>query len=531
MFGGEGIEMKVVYFVIWMCLLAACTTQRGSDADGDTAMVDTIAALPDTVYSSAARLKVKILRFDTITDGFLHDLTDPYLSANGIFTFRGNLLRNADYAGTVSGTPSRVEQVWKFKTEFDRTHTRYGTWGGGTGWTGQPLLAHWSDSIRMRFDNRSTGMTAAAPATEVIVASLCGNVYFIDYETGTASRTPLPTDNPIKGTPSLDPKRVGNLYVGQGIPATHPFGHMAFDLYSHTRSFFMGDDHDSWKRWWAFDSSPVRVDQFLFWPGEDGVIYKYLVHPDGSLSIHTKLLYSVKGGIAAGVENSLCVYRNYGFFGDNFGNILCINLNTMQPVWHYDNHDDIDATIVCEIDTTTDTPYIYTGCEVDRQGDEGTCYIVKLNALNGNLVWQQTINCHKYSDGDKHFDGGMYGTPLLGGGDCAHLLFANICQSENTEGKRGGELVAFSRADGSIVYRTPLKFYSWSSPVAFYNEQGQLFIFTADSKGNVYLLRGSTGEILFTQRMGNIFESSPAVNGSDVVIGSRGTEIYRFHIQ
>ena len=57
-----------------------------------------------------------------------------------------------------------------------------------------------------------------------MVGSLCGKGYFINYQTGKASRKPLDLGNVVKGTMSLDPELM-NLYVGQGVPRQPgPFG-------------------------------------------------------------------------------------------------------------------------------------------------------------------------------------------------------------------------------------------------------------------------------------------------------------------
>ncbi|MDD4395776.1 MAG: dehydrogenase, partial [Bacteroidales bacterium] len=76
----------------------------------------------------------------------------------------------------------------------------------------------------------------------------------------------------------------------------------------------------------------------------------------------------------------------------------------------------------------------------------------------------------------------------------------------------------------------PLKHYAWSSPVAIYNEKNELFIFTGDTAGNVYLIDGKSGKIITTRYIGNNFESSPIVIDNHVVIGSRGREIYKLSI-
>lgn len=496
---------RILFFAAFVTLIASCG-QRAEKAENDDSIVEIQEPqmLPDTMLPSASTVSYSIEVTDTSMSGELASIRSLYDGGDGWFTFRANTLRNADFGGKVTGSPTKVVKDWQFDTYFDATKTSMGTWGGGTGWTGQPLYLRQSD--------------------EIIVASLCGRVYFLNFQDGTESRPYLDVINPIKGTCSLEPVKRNLLFVGHGIPKVPPMSQLVFDLRKHSRTFASGADHKAGRGWGAFDSSPVVVGGFLFWPGENGTIYKYKVG-DSTITLHTALRYRCHGA-APGVENSLCVYRNYGYFGDNHGNILCINLNNMKPVWHYDNHDDIDGSLVCE--EVDGVPYIYGGCEVDKQGDRGICHMVKLNGLTGQLVWEQQIACRKLNLGGKHFDGGLYCTPLPGKGDCRDLLFANICQRDNSS---NAEFTAFSKETGEIVYRTALKAFAWSSPVAFLNEKGQTFIFTGDSSGNAYLIEGKTGRIIFTEHMVNNFESSPVVVDNHLVVGSRGTEIYRFSIQ
>lgn len=236
---------------------------------------------------------------------------------------------------------------------------------------------------------------------------------------------------------------------------------------------FFGRDSKARRGWNAFDSSPVVVGDFLFWPGENGCLYKFR-RAQGKLTLAAALRYTINGS-APGVENSLCVYRNYGFFGDNHGNILAVNLNTMKPVWSYNNHDDIDGSIVCKVEK--DTPYIYCGCEVDKQGNEGICHIVKLDGRNGNRIWELQIPCKRFTLGEKALDGGMYCTPLLGMGDCSHLLFANICRNgADGKGRASAEMIAVDIQTGKIVHSTQLNQFAWSSPVGFLNEKNEMYI-------------------------------------------------------
>ena len=138
---------------------------------------------------------------------------------------------------------------------------------------------------------------------------LCGKGYFINYQTGKASREPLDLGNVVKGTMSLDPELM-NLYVGQGVPRQPgPFGCQVFDLLKHERTFFFGPDSKAWRGWNAFDSNAIVVGGYLFWCGENGSVYKY-ERTQGSLRRVSVMRYRA-GGMAPGIESSLCVYRNY----------------------------------------------------------------------------------------------------------------------------------------------------------------------------------------------------------------------------
>ncbi|UKI43785.1 MAG: hypothetical protein L6U16_12540 [Porphyromonadaceae bacterium] len=198
----------------------------------------------------------------------------------------------------------------------------------------------------------------------------------------------------------------------------------------------------------------------------------------------------------------------------------------MKPVWYYDNHDDIDATIVCEVENGV--PFVYTACEVDRQGDSGMCHIAKLNGLNGEVAWAVQVPCTRHNINNKHFDGGMYSTPLLGGGNCSDLIFSTLAN----DGVNGdGHFYAFEKRTGKVVYKTKLKHYAWSSPVGFYNEKNELFIVVGDTYGYLYLIEGKSGRIIYDERFGTNFESSPVVVGNTLVVGSRGQSVYKVHIE
>lgn len=525
------MKQTAVSIILFLTIFNSCgggskTAGEAVAADSDSvAAVETkieVKPLADTMYASASKVKFTVEKADGADDGKINDLTDLYVGTPGTFTFRKGSLRDADFGGTCKGTPSELVVDWTFHTQEDYSPTSVGSWGGGTGWTGQPLYVEWPDSCLKRM--RSAGaVNEDFSGREIMVGSLFGSVYFIDFNTGKASRKAIPVGNPIKGTISLDPTLNGNLYVGQGVPGKRPFGALAIDLYRNEQFHFFAEDPKAQRRWGAYDSSPVRVGQYLFRPGENGTIYKYVATP-GKLQFHSALRYTV-GGAAPGVEASMAVYANYGFTADNRGNILGINLDTMRPVWMYDLGDDTDATPVVAVEDGV--PYLYLGCEIDLQ-DVGQAKFVKLNALTGEEVWKANIEGRRKNMEKKHFDGGFYATALLGRGNCEDLVFSNCVK--NTSGQNG-VLVAMDRKTGRIVYETPLKYYAWSSPVSMVNERGEMFVVTGDCSGNLYIINGKDGKILLSKSVGSNFESSPVVVGNQLVVGSRGNSIFKVTVK
>ena len=520
--------MKIIYFVVGLQILVGCTGKTSSVSKTNDSTETEIPIeqlfLPDTAYVSVGKLQYVVEEEDSMVNP-MKDLDDRYEGANGIFAFRKNLRRDANFGGRVKGVPRDVEIAWEFTTAYDTTHTRFGTWGGGSGWTGQPLYAKWSAEQVARFKQSSPGLTPDFGPEEIMVGSLCGKGYFINYQTGKASREPLDLGNVVKGTMSLDPEYM-NLYVGQGVPKqAGPFGCQVFDLLKHERTFFFGPDPKAWRGWNAFDSNAIVAGGYLFWCGENGAVYKY-ERSQGTLRRISVMRYRVNG-MAPGIESSICIYRNYGYFSDNRGNVVCINLNNMRPVWHYDNHDDSDGTMVCREEGGV--PYLYTACEVDKQGESGISHFVKLNGLNGQLIWETKIPCRRINLPGKTLDGGMYASPLIGGGDSQDLIFANLCR--NGAGHSAGELVAFNTKDGQIRYKVPYGQFAWSSPIPFYNEKNELYIFAGDASGIIRIIRGRTGEVVCKKVVGYNFESSPIAIGNTAVVGCRGNKIYKFVIK
>ena len=65
----------------------------------------------------------------------------------------------------------------------------------------------------------------------------------------------------------------------------------------------------------------------------------------------------------------------------------------------------------------------------------------------------------------------------------------------------------------------------------FYNKDNEMYVFTADIGGYVYLIKAKTGEIVASEKVGINFEASPVIADDKIVIGSRGNKIYRISLE
>lgn len=518
------MKHSILLFLVSITFIAfSCTNAKMDETPEEPVVVDP-ELLPDTTFSSVEAIDYDIEIVDSTVSGDLKFTHSEYTDTLSALTFRGNPFRNADFHATVKGRPTKIVKDWEFETGKGKLSAFGGSWMGGNGWSGQPLYVQWPDSIAQLM-KKAPGVTAEFDSTEVIVSSMCGEIYFLNPKTGKETRKPLDGGAVLKGTASLDPSYNGNLYVGQGVAwRGDVMGNQAFNLYTMERTFYNPRDPKARRGWNAFDSSAICAGGFLFWASENGTFYKY-IRENGTIRLHSALRYTQKGHGAPGMESSIAVYSNYGYVSDNAGNFLCINLNNLKPVWRYDNQDDSDPSPIIELENGV--PYIYTCCEVDKRGTNKPARLIKLNGLTGQEVWCHEEICQRwYRSANSQSDGGYFATPLLGKGNCANMILATPCK----HGKEKSILLAIDRKTGKEIYRTQLLRYVWSSMIGFYNEKNELYIFLGDCSGNVYLIEGKTGKIIYTEKVGNNFEATPVAFGNSVVLGTRGYTIYKLSI-
>ncbi len=474
-----------------------------------------------------------------------------YTDLQGVITFRGNNFRNASNYGTADVAEEELEILWSIDSG---TLTRW----TGSGYTGQPLIVQWDDSMRQVM-NLYPEKKAKQDLVEVIYPTMDGKVYFIDLEDGTLTRDPIEMGFTVKGTASIDPRGYPILYVGQSIGNSGDASRDDSSL--HIYSLIDGSElykygfsekdpfsyRDSWQAW---DSSPlVAADtDTLVWPGENGILYTFDLHSSFDVSVGAvtvspdepvKYRYTTpENGDDAlfktqpdvrlyGIESSAVAYMNYLYFTDNGGWLQCVDLNTMSPVWVQDVTDDSDATMVLEEDG--ENVYLYTGSKLDRSLAEGAAtgnaYARKIDAMNGEVVWEVPYECYAV-DGT---ESGILASPLLGGEGLDGMVFYTVAAAG--AGENAGLMVALNKETGEEVWRIGMEYYAWSSPVPVYTDDGTGYLIQCDSGGNMMLVGGENGDVLDTVSLEASVEASPAVFGDVAVVGTRGEKIYGVKIK
>ena len=490
----------------------------------------------NTDLSDPANWNIKwdIISGNTIVDSFSREdpifFPDPgldgYFALPGICTFRGDPYRSGGAYGYTDITDVSLQTQWTNTISALPKGTGTGFWSG-CGWTGQPLIVQWDAQTRQNM-NLYTDKKNKDDLVEVIYATLDGHIYFYDLSDGTATRDPLDMGMAFKGSGSLDPRGYPILYVGAGdLTAEGKVPRMfAISLIDGSILFEYGhsDPHNR-RGWTAFDSAPlIHGDtDTLIWPGESGILYTVKLNTSyqpetGSLTMApesiVKTRYSTGIGRSVGFEASAIAVEHYLFIADNGGMVFCVDLNTMALIWAQNAKDDINATPVFEWGDDG-KGYLYIGSSMEYA--DGSVYIGKIDASTGEYVWEVRFDDIYYNQA---VSGGILSSPVLGrkGTVLEGLVFFSIAR---TPSDSGGLLVALDTATGEIFWQKTLSNYCWSSPVALYNEAGEAKLLLCDSRGNVMLMDGLTGEILASVNLGGNIEASPAVFNDILVVGTR----------
>ncbi len=462
------------------------------------------------------------------------DLPERYTELEGIVTFRGDNFRSGAAYGTASVSSKTLTKAWS-KSTSGLSDTD-GTYWSGSGWTGQPLIVKWPEATRKNISAMYDWAREKEGLVEVIYATLDGHVYFYELTSGEYTRDPLNLGFNYKGAGALDPRGYPILYVGSGVDSVNGRSRVkVVNLIDNSVMFEFGHNETFANRsWHMFDSSPLvsaETDQLIY-PGENGILY--IIHLNtkyneqtGELSVDPDNIVKWKyNGVRSGsrywlgVESSAAIINNYIFLADNGGNLMCLDLNTLKLVWVQDVLDDTNCSPV--VDVEDGHPYIYISTSFHygwRSYSTAEIPIFKIDAETGEIVWRTDYTCYTVQD----LSGGVQGTIAVGKNKLSDMIFVPIAR---TPGASSGTLAALKKDTGEVVWEKETSMYSWSSPVDFYDADGNGYLLYCNSGFNMFLIDGKTGEQLDYMNLGGNIEASPAMYGNYAVVGTRAMRTY-----
>lgn len=462
------------------------------------------------------------------------DLPERYTELEGIVTFRGDNFRSGAAYGTAAVSSKTLTKVWS-KSTSGLSDTD-GIYWSGSGWTGQPLIVKWPEATRKNISAMYDWAREKEGLVEVIYATLDGHVYFYELTSGEYTREPLNLGFNYKGAGALDPRGYPILYVGSGVDSVNGRSRVkVVNLIDNSVMFEFGHNETFANRGWhMFDSSPLvsaETDQLIY-PGENGILY--IIHLNtkyneqtGELSVDPDNIVKWKyNGVRSGsrywlgVESSAAIINNYIFLADNGGNLMCLDLNTLKLVWVQDVLDDTNCSPV--VDVEDGHPYIYISTSFHygwRSYSTAAIPIFKIDAETGEIVWRTDYTCYTVQD----LSGGVQGTIAVGKNKLSDMIFVPIAR---TPGASSGTLAALKKDTGEVVWEKETSMYSWSSPVDFYDADGNGYLLYCNSGFNMFLIDGKTGEQLDYMNLGGNIEASPAMYGNYAVVGTRAMRTY-----
>lgn len=462
------------------------------------------------------------------------DLPERYTELEGIVTFRGDNFRSGAAYGTAAVSSKTLTKVWS-KSTSGLSDTD-GIYWSGSGWTGQPLIVKWPEATRKNISAMYDWAREKEGLVEVIYATLDGHVYFYELTSGEYTREPLNLGFNYKGAGALDPRGYPILYVGSGVDSVNGRSRVkVVNLIDNSVMFEFGHNETFANRGWhMFDSSPLvsaETDQLIY-PGENGILY--IIHLNtkyneqtGELSVDPDNIVKWKyNGVRSGsrywlgVESSAAIINNYIFLADNGGNLMCLDLNTLELVWVQDVLDDTNCSPVVDIEDGH--PYIYISTSFHygwRSYSTAAIPIFKIDAETGEIVWRTDYTCYTVQD----LSGGVQGTIAVGKNKLSDMIFVPVAR---TPGASSGTLAALKKDTGEVVWEKETSMYSWSSPVDFYDADGNGYLLYCNSGFNMFLIDGKTGEQLDYMNLGGNIEASPAMYGNHAVVGTRAMRTY-----
>lgn len=471
-------------------------------------------------------------------DKIRFDTGSKYAQLDGIFAFRGDNFRSGSAFGVADIQEKRFGESWT--QPVTSLSAPDGNFWSGCGWTGQPLLVTWPKETR-QIMNLYDWAKEADTLTEVIYATMDGHVYFLELETGRATRDALNMGFTFKGAGSVDPRGYPVLYVGAGYVSNQgPARAFAISLIDFSTLFTFGNgDSFALRDWPCFDSSPLidaETDQLIY-PGENGILYLVKLNTAydetaGTLTMEPDITRWRYQGVRSstssywlGMEDSAVVWQGHLIMADNGGNLMCLDLDTLKLDWVQDVLDDTNCSPVLELEDGH--PYVYIGTSFHlgwRSSSTADVPAMKVDAVTGEIVWQRDYTCYS----ENGVSGGIQGTMALGQKKMQDLVLVPVSRTGTSS---GGIVTALDKATGETVWTYSSDSYTWGSPTIVYDKAGNGYVIFGTLMGTLCMLDGSTGELLDSKDMGAHMEATVAAYNDYIVVGTRTNYIYGIKLE
>jgi outer membrane protein assembly factor BamB len=441
---------------------------------------------------------------------------------DGLITFRGNPTRSYYGKGPV---PKAPEVLWRYpgsggmcgeSSVGDETKT----WCG-SGWTGEPAVF-----VR---DGR----------TWVVFGAYDKDIHFLDAANGEEILGGFGMGDIIKGSVTQDPDGFPLLYSGSRadfhvIAEDRPDGQPA-DLWSMTASDV---SPTKWNNDW--DSSPLVLGDHLFEGGENGQWYVIKLNrqkgPDGLIAVDPQIQFHAPGwddqllADLAGsgsrrndvsIENSLAISGNTVYFANSGGLVQGWDISGVEQgedptrVFRFWTGDDTDASIVIDAEGM-----LYVASERERASSHARSdevgQLMKLDPSKPEdpLVWSIKDPASDPPQGECEESAcfGFWGTPAISDG----VLYAAT---------NHGRFFGASMATGEILWEKELPGPTWQSPVVVDDT-----LIMGDCSGVLHAYDVADPQAdppeLWTVELSGCIESTPAVFGGRIFVGTRGGSFY-----
>ena len=464
---------------------------------------------------------------------------DAYSDLAGVLTFRGNNFRDSAAYGYANMSEFTMNGIWSQNTGGLSYNGK--TWTG-SGWTGQPLMMKWPAETKAHM-NMYDWAKQDDELVEVIYACMDGYIYFLDLETGKATRDAMYLGYTFKGAGALDPRGLPIMYVGSGYDSNNGKSRAFIINLLDCSVMYTFGNNDSYSLRGSlsyFDSSAL-VDaetDTLIYPGENGILYLIKLNTNydkenGTMSIEPEKpvrwrYYGTRSSSSkywVGMETSAAVYKGYLFIADNGGLLMCLDLNTLKLVWVQDILDDSNSTPVLSMEDGHLYLYVSTSFHLGwRSSSTATIPVWKIDAETGEIVWQTEYECFSLSG----VSGGVQSTIALGKNSLSDYIYVTVSM---TGTQYGGVLACLNKETGEAAWEHKAS-YAWSSPVCVYNEDGTGKVIYGSSSGKMYLLDGLNGTVHNELSISDgVIEASPAVYNDMLVVGTRAGKIWGIELK